>query len=85
MSVRSFKEIIEELIRDKFNHSDANIVAWYTTMLATFPFTIPLLWAQVTCLVIFLCSFRAILVIRCLPLCFSCRFARFLHFVFGDA
>ncbi|KAJ5868629.1 hypothetical protein N7534_003182, partial [Penicillium rubens] len=46
MSVRSFKEIIEELIRDNFDHSDANIVAWYTTMLATFPFTIPLLWAQ---------------------------------------
>ncbi|KAJ6162922.1 hypothetical protein N7497_002901, partial [Penicillium chrysogenum] len=46
ISVRSFKEIIEELIRDKFDHSDANIVAWYTTMLATFPFTIPLLWAQ---------------------------------------
>jgi hypothetical protein len=43
MSVRSFKETIEGLIRDEFDHSDANIVAWYTSMLATFPLTISLL------------------------------------------
>ncbi|KAJ6189582.1 hypothetical protein N7519_004490 [Penicillium mononematosum] len=43
MSVLSFKETIEGLIRDECDHSDANIVAWYTTMLATFPLTISLL------------------------------------------
>ncbi|KAJ5961735.1 hypothetical protein N7501_006676 [Penicillium viridicatum] len=44
LSILSFKQPIEELIRDESDPSDpsdTNAVTWHTTMLATFSLTIP--------------------------------------------
>ncbi|OQE01966.1 hypothetical protein PENSOL_c003G02217 [Penicillium solitum] len=37
LSILSFKQTIEELIRNEYDYSDTNTVIWYTAMLATFP------------------------------------------------
>ncbi|KAG0159850.1 hypothetical protein Pdw03_0943 [Penicillium digitatum] len=41
LSVSSYKQVIEELIRDERDHSETYIATWYAAMLATFPLTVP--------------------------------------------